>query len=289
MGHSLAAWKAHYDKRGSLRRGELAAQLFAALPLGAQDAQDAAGPAAEAPPSDEAESASESDSDSESQGESGGAGAGASRGGASALELPRGGAATPASGTAVGNGAATAPGPAPSLQPAGGAGGAASGGTLQDADDGDVSALNGGISLLGLQDLWDAEPAPRGRRAAQHLPPLAAMFARKSKPFELRPRPGGRERWLTAWEARKIRLKGTAALREALARLLQASPGSDWTPDVYIAAATSSRGAKPNGAAMEKALCGGGNAWRHCARAGCSDCSEAEAAWLARVPLLPPP
>jgi len=282
MGHSLAAWEAHYDKRGALRRSALAAAAFAALPLGGENSEP---PARGAVPSEsDADSEPDSGSDSE-EGESG-----APRGAGVRAPPPPGraepeqagdGAPMPAAegrrrAAPSGSGLRAAPAPAPS-----GATLLLQSGAEREEEDG---SQNDGpaISLMGLQDLWDAPAPARGRRAA--LPPLAAEFQRRrqQRRFQLRPRPGGTERWLTAWEAHQLRDRGWRVLRSAMAIVLMASPSDpSWTPDVYIHG-SDSRGARPNTEAMMRALCGGGAEWRWCARQGCSNCAEAKAAWAGR-------
>jgi len=264
-GHSLATWRAHYDKRGSLRRAALASAAFAALPLGGE-APGAAG--AEADPWDSGASSEEED------GGGGGVAPGTAPGGSGRLATPE----PPVADEGVRNGQIE-----PLIDPALPAGASAAAGAAA----GETSAAAGAVAarqlqlalvpagpkrtLQDLQGLWDA-PAPRkGRRPK---PPQPAAIAAPPRP-RLSYRPQAGCDFLTAYEARHLRSRGVDTLLLACRRLLEGTVDAGWTPE---RAWGGGLGGHPNTAAMMFALAGGKVEFERCDVPGCASCEAARAA-----------
>ena len=266
QGHSLATWRASYDKRGTYRKALVAAAAFAALPLGPAAAAEGSAPEEPEP--------WESDPESEDEG-GGGAGAapGASASGAVAATVPL------AAGVdqAVDNGSILA------IQPnlaagAGGSGGAAASGgqQLQLALAPQPSASP--AVLAALQTLWESPPARRGRPPKREAPGPAPAAPRRPR-LSYKPRAGAA--FLTAFQARGLRKKSTAALLAACDLVLEGTVDPAWSARrAYVS--IDARGSHPNTEAMMHALAGGKAAFDECAAAGCRRCEEAEAALAAQ-------
>lgn len=267
-GHSLATWRAHYDKRGSLRRAALASAAFAALPLGGE-APGAA--AAEADPWDSGASSEEED------GGGGGVAPGPAPGGSGRLATPEPPVADEgAGGDSNGQIEPLIAGDLPSGASA--AAGAAAGGTSAAA--GAVAAGQLQLALVppaprrtlqDLQGLWDAAAPRRGRPPK---PPKPAAMAAPPRP-RLSYRPQAGCDFLTAYEARHLRGRGADALLLACRRLLEGTVDAGWTPE---RAWGGGLGGHPNTAAMMFALAGGKVEFERCDVPGCANCEAARAA-----------
>jgi hypothetical protein len=261
QGHSLATWRASYDKRGTYRKALVAAAAFAALPLGPAGAE---GNAPEDP------DPWESDPESADEGGSGGAGA-------APVAPEASGAVPPDDGVEDGedfsNGSIVAIHPILAAGAGGSGGAAASGGQqLQLALAPQPTASP--TVLAALQTLWESPPARRGRPPKRAAPgPAPAAPSRPRVAYK----PRADAAFLTAFEADGLRRKGTEVLLAACDLLLEGTVDPGWSARrAYVS--TDARGSHPNTAAMMYALAGGKTAFNACAVAGCQRCAEAEAA-----------